>query len=217
MGGWISMDSSTIAFFKDILTESPEDFLELAYLFGGASLAFGLVLWRGVSIMIRRIWSNRDNWQADATPLGADDRMVNSPTTDPDNAIRLGVRRWTSGTAMNVGEWFHFSMHKPRVVSRLEVISDGGRSPLKLILMTRATAYDQEWQGERVIEPDEGTGNFRYAFSPPEKVYAIRFEIVTPKEEPRGVRGFPPAWTIQDIHVIEKLLFGRFINRSIKS
>ena len=111
-------------------------------------------------------------------------------------------------------DYFHLHIHKPRVLSRVRLVTEGDRYPKKYKLAIRATDAG-EWK--QVGEYDR----LDVRLTKPERVIAIRWAITEPRDEAyadseirqEGITY--PAWAVYDIELTEVRLFGKWWHRVI--
>jgi len=200
---------------------------QLVILYGGAFLAIATALCQAGKATCNRLWPSRPKheWIAQCTPLKTSDKLFGQPQADPNNAWqRKG--RWTHGKTMEVGDWYHLFLDKPRILSRIEIYSEGLRFPKKVKFLYKESQSDNNWSEIQKSEPREipaksGDPNDNNIillgqFSKPQRVEAIKLEIVEPRLEPKDNSDLPPAWAIYRMEFIECRLFGRWPKTKIE-
>jgi len=159
---------------------------------------------------MRKLWPGRENWGAECIPPPPNE-PINDERIDPNRAWKLGpAGRWSQMREMRCGDYYQLHIHKPRVIKRIEAISEGYRYPLKYKLLIKEND-SQDWQEDR-----EYDGPIDIVFDKPRKLVALQFVITEPRLEPKTVIDKSPAWAIYDIRLTEVRLFRRLWKKVIK-
>ncbi len=91
---------------------------------------------------------------------------------------------------MRYGDYYQLHIHKPRVISRIELVSQEDRYPKRYKLQIKSNDTQKDWQD--IGEYDE---SIDVSFDKPRKIIAMQFTITEPRLEPKNVYGQSPAWS----------------------
>lgn len=184
----------------------------------GAALAFALLLFQFLRVLpdtwrwpTRKLWPNRKDWGAECIPPDSQQEHYDDDRLNPNRAWKGSpAERWSQLREMRKGDYFQLHIRKPRVISRIEAVSEGHRYPKRYKLLIKHNDV-ADW--EEVNEYDD---YIDVALDKPTKLIGIKLEVVEPRLEPKDFRGRPPAWSIYDIRLTEVRLLEKFWRRVIK-
>lgn len=190
------------------LWESVREVIQLA----GAGIALLFAIWQIVkAAMYNPLWPGREGWGNGWARWGATAPTLPQGTPyhgdiqniDANRAWRGGAGvRWSTMRAMLTTDFYHLSLGKARVVSKIRVEHRIYGTPRKWGSSYQSRAGD-EWTA---IEEHEGP--IVVEFSPPVDINSLRFTVIEPNFDEDGVT--IPAWSIYDIEVTEVRLFRRW-------
>ena len=159
---------------------------------------------------MHKLWPGREGWGAECIPPESPTERVDM-RANPNRAWQGSpAERWTQMREMRKGDYYQLHIHKPRVISRIQVDTEQPlRCPLKYKLQIK----------ERDMQDWKDSGEHEYPidilFDKPQKLIAMKFIITEPRLEPRNVYGQSPAWSIYDIRLTEARLFGKWWGKVI--
>ncbi len=120
----------------------------------------------------------------------------------------LGAR-WSQMRKMLVNDFYSLNIRKPRVISRIKLVTEGLRYPKKCRLEIQERR-NGAWEARGEYE------ELDVIFSKPLKLIAFRFFIIDPREEVYEDHGSFPAWSIYNIELTEVRLFGKWWRKVIE-
>jgi len=151
-----------------------------------------------------KLWPSREGWSADCPK--------NSSHDDPDVAWQSGAgKRWTQMREMRVNDHYLLHIKKPRVISRIRLVTEGIRCPTKCKIYIRKDD-DSNW--DEIGECDD---SMDFKIWPPIKLVAFKFVILEPRVKKWEDSGSPSAWSIYDVQLTEVRLFGKWWRKVIKA
>ena len=164
-----------------------------------------------VSVLIRwiarwpmfKLWPHREGWVADCP---RDNKNCYDPNIGWNK--KLGAR-WTQARKMLMNDFYSLDIRKPRVISRIRLITDGPRYPKKSLLQIRE---ERSGKWGKIGEFEQLDAKF----DSPRKMTAFKFSIIEPREEVYEDSKHYPAWSIYDVELTEVRLFRRWWHKVIE-
>jgi hypothetical protein len=146
-----------------------------------------------------KLWPGREGWSADCPKDNV------GKCLDPDIAWRDPPnKRWCQMREMRKDDFYSLHIKKPRVITNVEVKTEGDRYPIKWALEIKRTD-DSEW--EKLCERE---GLIEYTFEKPTKFIKLQLKIILPRLAPKGEM---KSWCIYDILLTEKRFYGKRVIR----
>lgn len=168
------------------------------YLLAGLVAAGSLVALLGIlrpmwARPMHKLWPGREGWSAECMPPHPGQQYQDDELLNPDRAWQGGaMHRWSQMRAMWKGDYFQLHLGKPRVLSRIQGVTDGNKYPLRYELQL-SESDNADWKSY-----GEHDGPIDMELGKPTKVVAMRFEITEPDSAPSPPNNMPPAWGIYD-------------------
>lgn len=161
-------------------------------------------------LMFRLLWPNREKWSGECLPAQPDEKFYGDMRLNPKMAFdkKLG-ERWSQMREMRANDYYQLNIHKRRVISKVNFISEGYRYPERWSFYLK-----QSNTGEWVFW-GEHEGQICIEFQTPVKLTAVKVVIIKPRIEPKNVLGQSPAWSIYNIELTEARIFGKYWKRVI--
>jgi len=157
-----------------------------------------------------KLWPGREGWGAECIPPEFQQQSVDKRLA-PNRAWQGSpAERWAQMREMRNGDYYQLHIHKPRLISRIELVSQGYRYPKKYKLQIKESDI-KHWQ-----DVGEFKGPIDISFDKPTELIAMQFTITEPMLELKNVYGQSPSWSIYDIRLTEVRLFGKFWKRVIE-
>ncbi len=149
-----------------------------------------------------KLWAHREGWSADCNEK--------PKAESPNNAWQGGIaNKWSGNKEQWVGDQFILDISKPRVISRIKLLTEGIRHPSEYELFVRNNR-DGGWE---IIDKYD---TLDAVLPKPRKIIGIKWVITKPSTQKWPETGLPVAWSIYDIRLTEVRLFGRWWHKVIE-